>query len=71
MFVAAELVRPLETLAASPSRASGGASMIREGMKVEARYRGKTRYYPGVVRRENRDGTFDIDYDDVSELVDS
>ena len=33
-------------------------------MKVEARYRGKARYYPGVIKRENRDGTFDIDYDD-------
>jgi Ca2+-binding EF-hand superfamily protein len=33
-------------------------------MHVEARYRGKTRYYPGVIKRANRDGTFDIDYDD-------
>ena len=39
---------------------------MREGMKVEARYRGKARYYPGVIKRENRDGTFDVDYDDVS-----
>ena len=39
---------------------------LREGMKVEARYRGKEKYYPGVIRRENRDGTFDIDYNDVS-----
>ena len=42
---------------------------MREGMKVEARYRGKARYYPGVIKRENRDGTFDIDYDDVSSIV--
>ena len=39
---------------------------LREGMKVEARFRGKDKYYPGVIRRENRDGTFDIDYNDVS-----
>ncbi len=38
---------------------------LREGMKVEARFRGKERYYPGVIRRENRDGTFDVDYNDV------
>ena len=38
---------------------------LREGMKVEARFRGKERFYPGVIRRENRDGTFDIDYNDV------
>ena len=46
----------------SPSR--GGGSRLEEGMKVEARYRGRSRYYPGRIRRENRDGTFDIDYDD-------
>jgi Ca2+-binding EF-hand superfamily protein/WD40 repeat protein/serine/threonine protein kinase len=37
---------------------------LREGMKVEARYRGKSRYYTGVIKRANRDGTYDIDYDD-------
>ena len=45
---------------AAPAKVS-----LREGMKVEARFRGKERYYPGVIRRENRDGTFDIDYNDV------
>jgi PUB domain/Agenet domain len=34
------------------------------GDKIEARYKGRTRYYPGVIRRANRDGTYDIDYDD-------
>ena len=33
-------------------------------MKVEARYRGKSRYYPGKISRDNRDGTYDINYDD-------
>ena len=61
MFVASDLIRCLES-AVSPR---GGSSSLREGMKVEARYKGKTRYYPGVIKRENRDGTFDIDYDDV------
>ena len=28
------------------------------------RYRGKARYYPGRIRHDNRDGTYDIDYDD-------
>ena len=45
-----------------------GGGALREGMKVEARFKGKTRYYPGVLKRENRDGTFDIDYDDVSPI---
>ena len=43
---------------------------LREGMKVEARFRGKERYYPGVIRRENRDGTFDVDYNDVCLMSD-
>jgi hypothetical protein len=45
--------------------AGSASGVLREGMKVEARFKGKARYYPGVIRRENRDGTFDIDYDDV------
>ncbi len=64
MFVAAELIRPLDAGPGSPSKIASGGS-LREGMKVEARFKGKLRYYPGVIRRENRDGTFDIDYDDV------
>ena len=64
MFVVAELIRPLDAAPGSPSKSGGGGS-LREGMKVEARFRGKLRYFPGVIRRENRDGTFDIDYDDV------
>ncbi|KAJ1410113.1 hypothetical protein B484DRAFT_423251, partial [Ochromonadaceae sp. CCMP2298] len=35
-----------------------------EGDKVEGNYRGKGRWYPGRIVRENRDGTFDVDYDD-------
>jgi len=42
----------------------GGGGDLREGSKVEARYRGKARYYPGVIKRVNRDGTYDVDYDD-------
>ena len=36
---------------------------LEEGMEVEVRYRGKARYYPGKIMHDNRDGTFDIDYD--------
>ena len=63
MFVAAELVRPLDAGPGSPSKLTSGG--LHEGMKVEARFKGKLRYYSGVIRRENRDGTFDVDYDDV------
>ena len=67
MLVGPELIRSLEPAVSSPSRIGGGmggSGALREGMKVEARYRGKSRYYTGVIKRENRDGTFDIDYDD-------
>ena len=57
-------IRSLESAGVSAAVAGSGA--LREGAKVEARYRGKSRYYPGIIKRENRDGTFDIDYDDVS-----
>jgi hypothetical protein len=70
MFVAAELIRSLEDAPKSPSKDFGSSSLtLREGMKVEARYRGKAKYYPGVIKRENRDGTFDVDYNDVTSFL--
>ena len=46
-------------------RSSRDVVDFREGDKIEALYRGKgTRYYPGVVSRVNRDGTYDLDFDD-------
>jgi hypothetical protein len=65
-YVAAELIRPLEAAPRSPRSGGGGGSALREGMKVEARYRGSSRYTPAVIKRVNRDGTYDIDYDEVS-----
>jgi Ca2+-binding EF-hand superfamily protein len=37
---------------------------MEEGSKVEGNYKGRGKWYPGKIRRENRDGTFDVDYDD-------
>ena len=34
------------------------------GRRVEARYRGRARYYPGVLSRENGDGSWAVAYDD-------
>ena len=39
-------------------------SSFKRGDKVEARYRGGAKFYPGVIKRDNRDDTYDIDYDD-------
>ena len=33
------------------------------GTKVEVNYRGKGKYYPGVITQVRQDGTFDIDHD--------
>ena len=41
---------------------SGGAFVV--GAEVEARYRGKSKFYPGKIAKDNGDGTFAVDYDD-------
>ena len=42
----------------------GARDKLRAGDAVEARYRGGSKWYPGKIARERRDGTFDIAYDD-------
>ena len=48
----------------SPSPRGGGRGRLREGDKIEARYRGRSRFYPGCIARDRGDDTYDIDYDD-------
>ena len=55
-----ELIRSLER----PSSPSRPTAKLSEGDKVEANYRGRGKYYPGKIKYDNRDGTYDIDYDD-------
>jgi hypothetical protein len=43
---------------------SVSAAVLKEGMKVEADYRGRGRFFPGKIRRDRGDGTYDIDYED-------
>eukprot|EP01033_Poteriospumella_lacustris_P005510 gene5510-3927_t len=31
---------------------------------IEANYKGRGKYYPGRIRRDREDGTYDVDYDD-------
>jgi hypothetical protein len=33
-------------------------------MKVNANYKGKGKFFGGKIKRDNRDGTYDIAYDD-------
>lgn len=37
---------------------------IIKGSKVEARYRGQSKWYPGTVIKDNGNGSYDVDYDD-------
>ncbi|OQR87451.1 hypothetical protein ACHHYP_08840, partial [Achlya hypogyna] len=37
---------------------------FKEGDKIEAQYKGKSKFYPGVIARARLNGTYDIDYDD-------
>ncbi|GMH99375.1 hypothetical protein TrVE_jg13350, partial [Triparma verrucosa] len=48
-------------LKSSPSKSK---QTYREGTKIEARYRGKSKYYPGYISSSHKDGTYDIEYDD-------
>ena len=48
----------------SPSPSPSRSARIEEGSKVEANYRGKGKFYPGQVKRDRGDGTFDVDYND-------
>ena len=74
--VAAELIDGGDDGAGSRSPSRRGAR-LRVGSKVKARYRGRSKYYPGVISRDRGDGTYDIDYDDgeqetrvAAELID-
>merc|ERR1719352_1286757 len=55
------LIRKLADDSISPRPSSEN---FREGDKVEARYRGREKYYPGKISRDRGDGTYDIAYDD-------
>ena len=44
----------------SPSPKRG--RKLREGAKVQARYRGRSKFYPGRIERDHGDGTYDLAY---------
>ncbi|CAK4594393.1 unnamed protein product, partial [Aphanomyces euteiches] len=66
--VAADLIRSKEK--SSPAKKSKDETSdeenkrFKEGEKIEALYKGKTKYYPGVIARVRSNGTYDVDYDD-------
>ena len=42
----------------------GDSNALRAGRTFELRYRGGSKWYPGKIAYDNRNGTYDIDYDD-------
>ena len=65
MGVASELIRSLEVDERPIQGAGSKHDEFEEGDKVEALYKGKgTKWFSGVVKRVNRDGTYEIRYDD-------
>ena len=47
----------------SSKKSTKGGKALRKGTRVEARFMGGRRYYPGKISAENADGTFSIAYD--------
>ena len=66
--VTPELVRRVgatsSTKGRSRSASRAGAKSIKKGSKIEARYRGRSKWVGGSVSRVNVNGTFDVRYDD-------
>ncbi|OQS06443.1 hypothetical protein THRCLA_20376 [Thraustotheca clavata] len=67
--VAAELIKlkggsPKKKHSDETSEDDKKAKKFKEGDKVEAQYKGKSKFYPGVISRARLNGTYDIDYDD-------
>ncbi|KAG3230104.1 hypothetical protein PI124_g24797, partial [Phytophthora idaei] len=62
--VAAELIRSLGKKGGGDSDDDPKHKKFKEGDKVEAQYKGKSKFYPGVISRCRLNGTYDIDYDD-------
>jgi hypothetical protein len=64
MRIGEELIRLVGGGGASVGRSPVRAARMTEGSKVEGNYRGKGKWYPGKIKKDRGDGTFDIDYDD-------
>jgi len=61
--------KDVKKLAGSPRASRKGSDTedepgLSKGDRVEARYKGGSKYYKGRISRVNRDGTYDIKYDD-------
>jgi chloramphenicol 3-O-phosphotransferase len=65
--VDAELIRSLEAPKkdeGSPDKGKGKGASLEVGDKVEARFRGRSKWFKGTILKAHRDGTFDVEYED-------
>jgi len=51
-------------IATAPLKPTVSALTATQSLRVEARWRGGMRWYPGVIAKTNTDGTYDVLYDD-------
>ena len=61
---AVRLSKGFEELRAKLAAAESSSDKLREGDKVEARCKGSKKHYPGKIFMDNRDGTYDVKFDD-------
>ena len=60
--VARDLIRVIGSTSQSKSpQKDSRSTSFREGMKVRGRYRGRDKFFPGIISRDRGDGTYDID----------
>merc|ERR1719181_2141396 len=62
--VESRLIRKLGGVTAKRSMDSDAEEGYRMGDKVEARFKGGAKWHPGRITEVNRDGTYDVRYDD-------
>jgi hypothetical protein len=55
---------PSQGQAAEQRGAARDPSALKVGDKVEARFRGGRKFFAGTISAVNRDGTYDVRYDD-------
>merc|ERR1711998_295731 len=64
--VKADLIRPLggKKKKKRPDDSEAEDDDFEEGDKIEARFGGRSRWFKGKIDKKNRDGTYDIRYED-------
>ena len=59
----------IRELGGSSAKKKKGSKSLRKGVRVEARFMGGRRFYPGKISAENSDGTYAIAYDVRNDFI--